>query len=258
MQMKAVLPNGTHVTASRCQNQDIFFALRGGGGASLGVVTETTASVFPEVPLQVSDLDIMTPSLAQYTDDQISMKMAVIAFAAPLSSKEVTSLLVNNGLKWAQDGWGAYVGSLGESTTFVLGVNPKLSLEQAKQSFKPLTDFAGPRNNGSLPFGVDVSTVENYWEFVQNPATQMISGLIDGISVAQASRLVPRQNFENECKREELVDVLMDIPYGLNMVGPIGYEVPKSDRPGGPGEASVTPAWVSTSFLFPSIQLLTH
>lgn len=56
MQMKAVLPNGTYVTASRCQNQDIFFALRGGGGASLGVVTETTARVFPEVPLQVSEL----------------------------------------------------------------------------------------------------------------------------------------------------------------------------------------------------------
>lgn len=177
-----------------------------------------------------------------------SLKMAVMAFAAPLTSKEVTSLLVGNGIKWAEDGWGAYVGSLGEATTFVLGVNPKLTLEEAKESFKPLIDFAGPRNNGSLPFGVDISTVENYWEFVQSPATQMISSLIDGISVAQASRLVPKENFATECKRKELVDVLTDIPYGLNMVGPVGYEVPESDKPGGPGEASVTPAWVSTAF----------
>lgn len=70
MQMKAVLPNGTYVTASRCQNQDIFFALRGGGGASLGVVTETTARVFPEVPLQVSELIAINTVLAQYADDK--------------------------------------------------------------------------------------------------------------------------------------------------------------------------------------------
>lgn len=173
--------------------------------------------------------------------------MAAIGFQAPLTSKEVTSLLVDNGVKWAEDGWGAYAGSLGSSASFFLAVNPKITHEQAKQSMKPLADFARPRNNGSLPFGVDVKTVQNYWEFVQDPSTKLISGMIDGISVAQASRLVPKQNFATESKRQELVDVLSDIPYGINMVGPVGYEVPESDLPGGPGEASVTPAWVSIS-----------
>ena len=73
MQMKVVLPNGTYVTANRCQNQEIFFALRGGGGASFGVVTETTARVFPEVPLQVSELvPLLTLSLCQccYANDK--------------------------------------------------------------------------------------------------------------------------------------------------------------------------------------------
>jgi FAD/FMN-containing dehydrogenase len=54
MQMKVVLPNGTYITTNRCQNQEIFFALRGGGGGTFGVVTETTSRVYPEVPLQVS------------------------------------------------------------------------------------------------------------------------------------------------------------------------------------------------------------
>lgn len=62
MQIKAVLPNGTYVTANRCQNQDIFFALRGGGGGTFGVITETTARVFPEVPLQVSE-PVLLPAL---------------------------------------------------------------------------------------------------------------------------------------------------------------------------------------------------
>lgn len=52
-QMRAVLPNGTYVTANRCQNQDVFFALRGGGGGTFGVLMETTSRVYPIVPFQV-------------------------------------------------------------------------------------------------------------------------------------------------------------------------------------------------------------
>lgn len=136
--------------------------------------------------------------------------------------------------------------SLGDSTSLMLAITPKLTHEEAKLSMKPLTDFALPRNNGSLRFGVDVTTVESYWEFLQSPAFQFISGLIDGISVAQSSRLVLKENFGTESKRQELTDVLSNMPFGINMVAPHGYELPKSDQPGGPGEASVTPAWVST------------
>jgi hypothetical protein len=229
MQMKVVLPNGTYVTANRNQNQDIFFAVRGGGAASFGVVTETTSRVWPEAPLQV----------------------AVISFTAALSSKEVTSILVDNGVKWAQEGWGGYLSSLGKSTSLAMAITPNLSLDEAKQSMKPLIDFAMPRNNGSLRFGVDVYSVDNYWDFLHTPAIQYIGGLIDGISVAQASRLVPRENFETEEKRHELVDTLSSMPYGINMVPPVAYDLPESDQQGGPGEASVTPAWVRSLLPFP-------
>lgn len=39
-QLTAVLPNGTYVVANRCQNKDIFYALRGGGGGTFGVIME--------------------------------------------------------------------------------------------------------------------------------------------------------------------------------------------------------------------------
>lgn len=250
MQIKVVLPNGTYVTANRCQNQDIFFALRGGGGASFGVVTETTARVFPEIPLQVSELMLSLIfsrfNAVMLTINPFPIKMAVISFASALTSKEVTALLVDNGVKWAEDGWGGYVSSLGDSTGLLLAVTPKLTHEEARLSMKPLTDFAIPRNNGSLRFGVDVTTVENYWEFLQSPAMKFIGGLIDGISVAQSSRLVLKENFRTGHKRQELTDVLSNMPFGINMVTPYGYELPDSDQAGGPGEASVTPAWVST------------
>jgi hypothetical protein len=52
-QLRAVLPNGTFVTANRCQNTDVFFALRGGGGGTFGVITEMSTLAHPVQPLQV-------------------------------------------------------------------------------------------------------------------------------------------------------------------------------------------------------------
>lgn len=52
-QIKAVLPNGTYITANRCQNQDLFYALRGGGGGTFGVIMELTTTAHPATQLQV-------------------------------------------------------------------------------------------------------------------------------------------------------------------------------------------------------------
>ena len=53
LQMRAILPNGTDVTANQCQNQELFFALRGGGGNAFGVVYEVTTRAHPSTPLVV-------------------------------------------------------------------------------------------------------------------------------------------------------------------------------------------------------------
>ena len=53
LQIRAVLPNGTYVTANQCQNQDIFYAIRGGGGSTFAVNMEVTYRAHPRVTLQV-------------------------------------------------------------------------------------------------------------------------------------------------------------------------------------------------------------
>lgn len=54
MEIKTVLPNGTYVTANRCQNQEIFFALRGGGGSTFGVNMEMTTKAHPRAGRSIS------------------------------------------------------------------------------------------------------------------------------------------------------------------------------------------------------------
>lgn len=54
LQIRAVLPNGTYVTANQCQNVDLWFAFRGGGGGTFGVNFEMTVRARPKVNLQVN------------------------------------------------------------------------------------------------------------------------------------------------------------------------------------------------------------
>lgn len=53
LQFKIVTPDGKYRTVNKCQNQDLFFALRGGGGGTFGVVIESTFLVTPKVEVQV-------------------------------------------------------------------------------------------------------------------------------------------------------------------------------------------------------------
>lgn len=39
LEVNMVLANGTYVTANKCVNQDLFWASRGGGGGTFGIVT---------------------------------------------------------------------------------------------------------------------------------------------------------------------------------------------------------------------------
>jgi FAD/FMN-containing dehydrogenase len=52
-QFRVVLPNGTLVTANRCKNPDVFFALRGGGGGTFGVIMEMSTTAHQRLTLQV-------------------------------------------------------------------------------------------------------------------------------------------------------------------------------------------------------------
>ena len=52
VQIKIVTPDGQFRTANECQDSDLFWALRGGGGSAFGVVTELTVRVEPRLTLQ--------------------------------------------------------------------------------------------------------------------------------------------------------------------------------------------------------------
>jgi hypothetical protein len=54
VELAAVLPNGTHMKISPTTAPDLFWAFRGGGGATFGVVTSITVKAHPKIPVTVS------------------------------------------------------------------------------------------------------------------------------------------------------------------------------------------------------------
>lgn len=53
LEFKIVTPDGQLRIANRCQNSDLFWALRGGGGGTFGVVLEATTRVEKQLTMQV-------------------------------------------------------------------------------------------------------------------------------------------------------------------------------------------------------------
>lgn len=52
-------PNGRFVTADANENSDLFWALRGGGGGTFGVVTSVIVKTFPKLPVTIMTFDLL-------------------------------------------------------------------------------------------------------------------------------------------------------------------------------------------------------
>lgn len=57
LQFKIVTARGDYLVANACQNTDLFWALKGGGGGTYGLIIEATTQYEPQLKLQVADVN---------------------------------------------------------------------------------------------------------------------------------------------------------------------------------------------------------
>ena len=111
-------------------------------------------------------------------------------------------------------------------------------------ALEPVTTYFQSVSSTTNPFVPIFLTYSSYYQFSISPISLEFAARGIGNTTITASRLVGLDQFANEQSREALVDVLVQYEYGAMLTPPTNYTLLESDTQGGPGQASVTPAWV--------------
>ncbi|QSZ31942.1 hypothetical protein DSL72_001511 [Monilinia vaccinii-corymbosi] len=208
VQYKVITTDGILRVANECQNADLFWALRGGGGGTFGVVMEATHRVEPRIQLAVASISYeRTPS----------------------NILEWLSIIVNNSLPWADQGWGGHY-----QDSNLISVTPLLNLSEAVESMAPATEFA-KACSGRVVIEVLPSWFEFYTKYVI-PNEALVGALRP-----LASRLMPASLFTSTKGRFKLMNFLEHIvSIGHSIYIP--HNAPWL-YPWDPTSTSTTPAW---------------
>ncbi|KAK0229643.1 FAD-binding domain-containing protein [Armillaria nabsnona] len=208
LEYEVVVPNGDLLIANECQNPDLFFALRGGGGGTFGVVMQVTTRALPRAELvTVSATFKPTTSIKRFLE-----------FAIPYS------------VGWASDGWSGYIYTAGLFHLSKL----ETTEDKALTYMAPLKTFL----EEELDIDLQVSTSHSYGEFHEKYLHLSSVGLPKCIPVFPASRLIPAETFSDSPK--ELLSTLMQLINTLPasfIFANAPYAFP------GDGKTSVTDAW---------------
>ncbi|CAE7122014.1 unnamed protein product, partial [Rhizoctonia solani] len=220
LQFKVVTPDGRSRVANACQNQDLFWALRGGGGGTFGVVLEVSSQVIPNpVPT-------------------VSLRWQLVPNADNL--KNLFTIFAQNSLRWSQEGWGGYL----YPTASILA-NPRMNATAAAASLKPLTDFLKVVPDGAG--GSAGSGAQAQWSQYDS-FLPLLSSIVTGSAttkpqnIAIASRLIPQSVFSNQTALLNAMLQTLQVAGGsvaFYMTTPFSYQVPNTEQ----GKTSVSPAW---------------
>ncbi|KAJ7838180.1 FAD-binding domain-containing protein [Mycena olivaceomarginata] len=190
-------------------NTDLFWALRGGGGSTFGVVLESTIIVEPRIKLQVASFSFAKTS----TNYQPFLK-----------------LIVDESYKWGTEGWGGHMGPMN-----LINVNPLLTTEEATESLKSVTAYVKAQNGT-----VVIEELPSWQAFFTKYVTVAQASV--GVENTLTSRLIPTEIFTTEAGRTTLTNTMVQMidQYGVNpyiVVGtPFLFKGPEN-------ATSVTPAW---------------
>ncbi|KAG0157785.1 hypothetical protein PDIDSM_1839 [Penicillium digitatum] len=178
LEFKVVTPDGVYRTANEFKNPDLFWALRGGGGGTFGVVLKSTHQVEPA----------------------IRFVAAIIKFPANSTNMlPFMELVVNNTLKWGQEGWGGHI-----TGNTLVNISPFLSVAEAEVSLASVITYANA-NGGSATVEEFTSWYPFYEKYVKT------SSVAVGVTRFPGSRLIPRSIFETVEGRKNLMDYFATI-----------------------------------------------
>ena len=178
---EVVTPFGEFVTADSSNNQDLFWALRGGGGGTFGVVTSVTIKVYPDMPVTAAS---WTLSSAQLGKDKF--------WAA-------AKAWFDNANDNADAGTYSYSMLILFGPDFMFIMQPFFAPNKtATQVSTILAPYQSKLTSLNIPFSPKITEYTSFYTAWQSSFPLEPQSSIDSIV---ASRLFPRANFATEDAR---------------------------------------------------------
>ena len=183
MEITIVTADGNHVIANAYRNRHLFWALRGGGGGTWGVVTSVTYKTHPSTPFSAIYLSVISTNA-----NSIQKLLTEIIRLTP-------SLV--------EQGFGGYGSRSVEGFQFAV-LSPKVTAEQTQATFSPLFEFA--HSQPCLRCKPNV-VFQDFWQYYVADSSTV--GQV-GISGEISSWLLPKDVIETD-NPEKLAEELLKI-----------------------------------------------
>jgi FAD/FMN-containing dehydrogenase len=217
-----VTADGKFVTANKDQNSDLFWALRGGGGGTYGVVTSVIVKAFEDMPVTAASWKFSTgPNV---TDETFSAGLKAYFETFPSG---------------ADNGIYAYFNIFNIQGVKSFTMAPYFALgKTSNQTQALLASWFARMQDLGIPVQPEWKTYDGFYDAYN--ASFPVEG-VNNIGIATASRMFPRENWENKTLFETTYKTLWDnLDSGLAL---IGYNIAPTYARGGSPNNAVNPAW---------------
>jgi len=168
-----VTPTGDVLTANECQNEDIFWAIRGGGGGTFGVIVSATVKAYPIPSMELAGFDI-TAKNSTTSKDWWRFVARVHHVLPELQDSGVHGYYTMGGPPMALSG------------SFLLFDERNGTISHRLKTFKEVLD----KGKSLIDYNISSNWVPSWWDLAQHmPAIENI-GTERSI---RSSRFIPRR-----------------------------------------------------------------
>ncbi|SPO03146.1 related to isoamyl alcohol oxidase [Cephalotrichum gorgonifer] len=210
MSLEVVTADGRFVTASNTSNPDLFWALRGGGGGTYGIVTSVVIRVHPQVYVTTSDYTVSTQSGEAYF--------------------EALRFFFGSFIEWGDAGTYSFFAAGRNGDTYTLSLNHFFAPNCTAEEFEELM---GPWYKKLAELNISIAPTTKFYEDFYSAydatwGSDVELNTVGSVSILPANRLFPRSSFEDEEKFDKTFAVLQDTIDSSNTI--MGYHQAPGNR----------------------------